>query len=790
MAKRWYYKDKNGNKVPVPQYKIDADDYYTKTMSDSRYYEKSATDTLLGDKVSKTDITQSTGTSTTSIMSQKAVSDALSTKVDKTDITQSTGTSTTSVMSQKAVSDIVDELEWKVTNVADEEDITSIEENGKQKLKFADRNYNSQAFSGKGYKILRKNIQTIDGVRKNILTQDMINNPDTIYEIRYDFDLNEKTINIKEGCVLKFVGGRFKNGILACNNNRIIQNQNCLKNIKFKGLIANEIFASSFIETDVITGLQDMFNSCIYDINFIVDIQFTIDRTIYIKDARRVQYKFTKNLYTTIDDGSPCFIFENIGNVTVDGLKIDVKNLPSEKNNLNYIGIQAVKNIQISTFKNIDIRKSEIGLQLGKEGVKTSGYLINVDNIIVYNSNIGIQVNKGLDKSWINGCVFRITDISDNNIGLDCQIGNGNTILCTNTEIGRNNIGIKISSGKYNVFGYQWNEQPKDKCIYLSGGITRFIGLTGIDRQNSIHVEKNAVCIFDDVNELNIKRSCTDLTNLISNIECKNLHDNKIYDSVLNFEYIASDTLQFIERGEFKSSLLINKKGPVVTHPYYDIPFKSTEDFSIICKFNLTGDLSLKTFKQSLFSFRFRQGKQSSGEFYSISFSIFLYLNFNNVNTAKSILQIRKYPEDVVVVERELYGVFDKERGILSFAMSYDSKGGRIFDQYGNTEALDISNIYQFDEKLYDMYINCDNTIDENILVGLESLSIYNKCLSCNELIDIIRNPMRKDPLNIGTTEQRPKGVNIGFIYKDNTINKLIIWNGTEWTNMDGTNLI
>ena len=78
MAKRWYYKDENGNKVPVPQYKIDADDYYTKTMSDSRYYDKSATDTLLGDKVSKTDITQSTGTSETSVMSQKAVSDALS----------------------------------------------------------------------------------------------------------------------------------------------------------------------------------------------------------------------------------------------------------------------------------------------------------------------------------------------------------------------------------------------------------------------------------------------------------------------------------------------------------------------------------------------------------------------------------------------------------------------------------------------------------------------------------------------------------------------------------------
>ena len=72
MAKRWYYKDENGNKVPVPQYKINADDYYTKAMSDSRYYDKQETDTLLADKVSKSDIVQSTGTSETAVMSQKA----------------------------------------------------------------------------------------------------------------------------------------------------------------------------------------------------------------------------------------------------------------------------------------------------------------------------------------------------------------------------------------------------------------------------------------------------------------------------------------------------------------------------------------------------------------------------------------------------------------------------------------------------------------------------------------------------------------------------------------------
>ena len=74
MAKRWYYKDENGNKVPVPQYKINSDNHYTKSDADNKFATKESTDT----KVAKTDIVQSVGNATDKIMSQKAVNDALS----------------------------------------------------------------------------------------------------------------------------------------------------------------------------------------------------------------------------------------------------------------------------------------------------------------------------------------------------------------------------------------------------------------------------------------------------------------------------------------------------------------------------------------------------------------------------------------------------------------------------------------------------------------------------------------------------------------------------------------
>lgn len=72
MAKRWYYKDENGNKVPVPQYKINSDNHYTKSDADNKFATKESIDT----KVAKTDIVQSVGNATDKIMSQKASTDS------------------------------------------------------------------------------------------------------------------------------------------------------------------------------------------------------------------------------------------------------------------------------------------------------------------------------------------------------------------------------------------------------------------------------------------------------------------------------------------------------------------------------------------------------------------------------------------------------------------------------------------------------------------------------------------------------------------------------------------
>lgn len=277
-------------------------------------------DAELAKKFDKESIVQESGNAEDKIMSQKAVSDKLNDLADKSKELEDKKADIRQVNSslndlEKKIGDRL-VVEGNVTNLPDEEDLTSINVSERGVLKLADRNYTPYNFSGKGYKILRKNIIPVslavtkivvssvpisdgylsfiingvesnvnvialsdkttdkvadkiatklsatmteyevsknasiitlsrkfggevsklstfsaagtgvscsitDGTKeelRNILTQDMINQSNTIYEIRYDFDLNGEAIEMQDGCTLKFEGGEFMNGAIISNN--------------------------------------------------------------------------------------------------------------------------------------------------------------------------------------------------------------------------------------------------------------------------------------------------------------------------------------------------------------------------------------------------------------------------------------------------------------------------------------------------------------------------------------------------------------------------------------------
>ena len=163
-----------------------------------------------------------------------------------------------------------------INNAADEEDLTS--ENNLLKLK--DRSN----LNGMGYVILRKN--------KSFAEQ--VTQANTIYEIRYDFDLKGETITIPKDVVLSFVGGKLSNGTIKGEAFSINSNGNIgiLERVQFQGLRRAEVdwFLKAYNSTqsgrydNTIEVQQALDCGC-------VEVVFPIDKFLYITQTLTINSK-------------------------------------------------------------------------------------------------------------------------------------------------------------------------------------------------------------------------------------------------------------------------------------------------------------------------------------------------------------------------------------------------------------------------------------------------------------------------------------------------------------------
>ena len=88
-------------------------------------------------------------------------------------------------------------------------------------LKNVDLTFLDDLFSSRNSSAMLNNMSKIK-LKRDILLANQINIENTIYVIKYDFDLNGGKVTLPLGCVLKFDGGRIRNGILIGNHTRII----------------------------------------------------------------------------------------------------------------------------------------------------------------------------------------------------------------------------------------------------------------------------------------------------------------------------------------------------------------------------------------------------------------------------------------------------------------------------------------------------------------------------------------------------------------------------------------
>ena len=209
-----------------------------------------------------------------------------------------------------------------INNMPDGEDLTSKDiAGGKSVMQLADRPYNPSAFSGKGYTILRKNVSTLSrGRNANILTQEMLSTSNTVYDIRYDFDLDGSEITVPDGCTLKFSGGSLTNGLVIFSQT-IIEGYPQIYT-KISGTLHGNIHIDWFDDGKL--DYYDLFKQ----LSEVISNQQSI--TFRNKDY---PISFPKNL-------SSCLFFSNKNGITIYGNNCNIIVSANEHPRYNVIDIQ------------------------------------------------------------------------------------------------------------------------------------------------------------------------------------------------------------------------------------------------------------------------------------------------------------------------------------------------------------------------------------------------------------------------------------------------------------------
>lgn len=407
---------------------------------------------------------------------------------------------------------------------ADEEDITA--EDGNLKLK--DRAYDEASFSGKGYKILRKNI--VEG--KNILTQDMINKPNTIYEIRYDFDLNGATISIPDNSLLKFNKGFIDNGVLEGNYSSILsepiqifgQSLKLEKNWRLRNIYPEWFGAIADGVTDCTSILQNCINQLDNNYGGVVKLQ----QGIYVCNGISLKVK------TSIEG-----VARGVSILQKkDETDTPIINCPTESFGISIRHLTIVGNkkladgIHIQRSGNGEHREYMDKLLTSNDIVDWPSYFIsNIEDVKVTQCKYAIYVSSGSFYTHIYNCLFGESiygvyfGTTDSDISY-CYINN------------HQNYGIEIAGGNNKVSNLKvifcnWGYTSDDTTLYA-------VKVTGSRNSiTSVETQDNSCGGFY------VGGSSNTLIGCISNTDGYGNNDGlKIYDESLNpiCYYIASSS--------------------------------------------------------------------------------------------------------------------------------------------------------------------------------------------------------------------------------------------------------
>ena len=732
-------------------------------------------------------------------------------------------------------------VQGNIINAADEEDLTVEHSDllGIDTLKLANRDNTN----GMGYIILRKNKSFAEQVTK----------VNTIYEIRYNFDLNGTEITIPEGCTLKFDGGSISNGTINGNSSIIISELIVIfKNIIISGtwLVPN-IYQSWFNFN--LTELADNRN------NFKNLIQLTnanITNNVFFNSGTY----YTKVYEKENTDLEALFLLNS--NTTLHLNNCVIKTIPFTYTHKNIILIKNANNINIyggHLIGDADLHNYDKTISSTHEyshGIKIGS---NSQNIIINNTIIEKFTGDGIDiidngENTINN--IQITNvICDANNRQGISIEGGKNIYIKNSQF-INTSSVHITAPGCGLDIEPWIKDTHIENVYIENCIFKnnkgnIIIQPNLKEDDKVYYENN-ISINKSIVDGSIRiDSCNTLKiNEIKNISNITLFNTKNID-ISNSNITLLDTYKILENlSLLKCNISEKIRISENTNDTNNNNIKITD-----CNINNIECTGLKSaeINNSIIN-SFAHYKYAEYIFIKDSkITQFKYLNGivklwnNNIqientqpiylggeiigniiskNTERSIFLKNAVIKDNIITNTSTSNtIFSLQQtdGIYEFInnqihgfkylceLALTPKKVKIYlnnpiilcRHYINPNTIevidgsldikdDIIRVYK-EGNWYNLNLTNPNAI-ERPTTNFSGQSFFDKSLNCPIWWNgdkWIYGSGNAAYLNKGNTNQRPTltSTDDGFEYYDTTLKKKILWNGTEWTNLDGTAL-
>lgn len=360
--------------------------------------------------------------------------------VTNIDVVQTTGDSVTSVMSQNAVTKELSELKQKTDTLIPQVDentqaIKAIAVSGGASVASAvifDNGENAQSRLGDraadetqmGYVILRKD--------KTFAEQ--VTQANTIYEIRYDFDLNGESVDVPSNSILRFNGGTIVNGGLILEDT-FIESPFAYGIIgcELSGTIKNNLVYPEWLvankDSDFKDAIQTLINIKGDSLTIVfTKSQYVVSPTIILKGGlvlksickSRILVN-TSELYGQLFDNHA-----SIENVIFDGLHFD-----------------QLSNDTYTTLRNNQVARLFIGIFGHAKNIK----IINC--IFDFNGTNAVSLNGEIENSVVSGNIFHFERA---HIADDRKYDVSAVYVTDHYHVIENNR-IYSSEGEFNRFG-------------------------------------------------------------------------------------------------------------------------------------------------------------------------------------------------------------------------------------------------------------------------------------------------------------------------------------------------